>query len=147
MKNFILKTKVNGHYIAVMSRFDLALFEALKPIGAKMKIVQFTGSETGDIVEINFVRPLKANWLSEITDHGVDNEQAYFIDEGRVLPFPLKKWRHKHIVEKIDENNSYIIDDISFSSGYSLIDYFLFLPLLLSFYPRKKIYKRYFNKG
>lgn len=139
-----LRTKVDGNYKDVMSQFDLQLFEALKPIGAKMEVRQFTGSETGDIVELEFLSPIKAKWISEITDHGADNKQAYFVDEGKVLPFPLKTWKHRHIVEKIDDNNSYIIDDISFSSGYVLLNALMYLPLFLSFYPRKKIYKRYF---
>lgn len=143
--NFILKTKVKGNYLKVMERFDLDLFEALKPIGAKMEIIQFTGSQTGDIVELRFLKPLKAHWLSKITDHGSDDKRAYFIDEGAVLPFPLRYWKHKHIVERIAQDESYIIDDITFSSGWKFFDIFIYLPLLLSFYPRKKIYKRYFE--
>lgn len=145
---FVLRTQVDGHYKEVMNRFDLDLFEALKPKGAKMEIVQFTGSETGDTVELRFLFPLKARWLSKITDHGSDDNQAYFIDEGAVLPFPLRDWKHKHIVEKHSDTQSIIIDDISFSSGYKLIDLLIYLPLLLSFYPRKGVYKKYFaQKG
>ena len=143
--NFILKTKVNGYYTEVMKRFDLDLFEALKPKGAKMEVVQFTGSETGDVVELKFISPIKASWISDITDHGVDDNQAYFLDEGRVLPWPLKEWQHRHIVEKIDENNSMIVDDITFSSGWWLLDVFIYVPLLLSFYPRKPVYRRFFG--
>jgi len=142
---FLLKTKVCGHYLDVMNGFDLDLFEALKPIGAKMEVVQFTGSKTGDVVELQFISPIKSKWISHITDHGSDDIQSYFVDEGVVLPFPLKHWRHRHIVEKIDEHHSYIIDDISFSSGMKLLDFFIYLPLWLSFYPRKKIYRRYFS--
>lgn len=143
--NFKLKTQVDGNYLEVMDRFDLDLFDALKPVGAKMEVVQFTGSETGDVVEIKFVWPIKASWISDITHHHRDESHAYFVDVGRVLPFPLKDWKHKHIVEKIDENSSYIIDDITFSSGYKLVDMLIYLPLFLSFYPRKRIYRKYFN--
>ncbi len=145
--NFVLKTLVNGYYTDVMKRFDLDLFEALKPIGAKMEVVQFTGSETGDIVELKFISPIKASWISDITDHGSDHTQAYFIDEGRVLPFPLKEWKHRHIVEKVDDHNSIIVDDITFSSGRKWLDFLIYLPLMLSFYPRKRIYRRYFEQG
>ncbi len=144
MMNFVLKTKVKGHYQNVMDRFDLELFEALKPPGVNMEVQKFTGSKTGDVVEIHFHSPIKSKWISNITDHGSDENHSYFIDEGSVLPFPLRSWKHKHIVEKIDEEHSYIIDDISFSSGYKILDPILYLPLLLSFYPRKKIYKKYF---
>lgn len=144
--NIVLKTQVNGYYKDVMDKFDLDLFEALKPIGAKMEIVQFTGSKTGDVVEIKFIRPLKTQWLSKITDHGSDENQSYFIDEGVVLPKPLKLWKHKHIVRKVDNQNSEIIDDITFSSGKNWLDILLYLPLFFSFYPRKGIYRKYFAK-
>lgn len=145
---FVLRTQVDGYYKEVMRKFDLALFEALKPKGAKMEIVQFTGSETGDVVELKFIFPLKARWVSKIIDHGADEDKAYFIDQGEVLPFPLRNWKHKHIVEKHSDTQSIIVDDISFSSGYELIDLLIYLPLLLSFYPRKGVYKKYFaQKG
>ena len=142
----VLKTKVWGHHQNVMARFDQHLFEALKPPGVKMKIVNFTGCEAGDIVELNFLRPIRSKWISEIIEHGSDSKHSYFVDVGRVLPFPLRNWKHKHIVEKIDDENSYIIDDISYSTGFIIFDVFLYLPLLLSFYPRKKIYRNYFSK-
>lgn len=145
--NFILKTQVAGNYLEVMKRFDLDLFEALKPVGAKMEVVQFTGSQTDDIVEIKFVWPIKASWISDITDHGSDDNQAYFIDEGRVLPFPLKSWKHKHIVEKVDDNSCTIIDDITFSSGWKILDIVMYLPVYFSFYHRKRIYRKYFGEA
>lgn len=144
--NFKLRTEVNGNYIRVMDLFDLDLFKALKPIGVKMEIVEFTGSKTGDTVALKFLTPIKAEWVSKITEHGQDDTKAYFIDEGEVIPFPLRHWMHKHVVEKIDEANSCILDDITFSSGNKLLDIFLYLPLYLSFYPRKKIYRSYFSE-
>lgn len=145
--NLRLKTKVNGHFQDVMGQFTVELFEALKPPGVKMNVLTFTGSKTGDVVELEFISPIKSSWVSDITDHGLDDSQAYFVDEGRVLPFPLRHWKHKHIVQKIDEDSSYIIDDIHFSTGYKVLDPLLYLPLLISFYPRKKIYKRFFSKS
>lgn len=142
-----LRTKVKGNYKNIMSRFDLKLFEALKPPGVKMEVIKFTGSKKGDVVELEFLFPLKSKWISDITADDIDEQQAYFIDEGRVLPFPLRHWQHKHIVEKIDEDHSWIIDDINFSTGFKFIDPLLYLPLLISFYPRKKIYRSYFVKG
>lgn len=141
-----LETKVVGNYIEVMKLFDLKLFEALKPVGAKMEIVEFTGSEKGDTVHIRFVSPIKADWISKITKHGADENRAYFVDEGKTLPWPLKKWKHIHSVEKIDESNSLIVDDISFSSNNKILDIFIYPALYLGFYPRKAIYRRYFSE-
>ena len=141
----VLKTKVSGNYKVIMDRFDLDLFEALKPIGAKMEIVEFTGSQKGDLVHIRFTKPFRTEWISKITDHGSDDKMAFFLDEGDKLPFPLKKWKHKHIVEYETDSQSIIVDDISFSSNNVILDLILYPAMFLGFYPRKKIYKKYFS--
>lgn len=140
-----LETEVKGNYLEVMERFDLDLFNALKPKGANMEVVKFTGSKKGDLVEIKFHSPIKAQWLSKITDNGSDDSMAYFIDEGEILPFPLKKWKHKHIVEKVSETRCMIVDDIYFSSGNRFFDFFIYPGIFLGFLPRKKVYRRYFG--
>lgn len=141
-----LETKVKGNYLEVMDRFDLDLFTALKPKGANMEIVKFTGSKKGDVVDIQFHSPIKAKWISKIIEDGSDDSMAYFVDEGDVLPFPLKKWKHRHIVEKIDDTHCLIVDDIYFSSGYKFFDFFMYPGIFLGFFPRKKIYKAYFGE-
>ena len=143
--NIQLKTKVTGNYKAVMQRFDRELFEALKPKQAKMEIVEFTGSKKGDIVHIRFTSPIRADWISKITEDGESDTEAYFIDEGTTLPFPLSYWRHKHIVQKIDEDSSYIIDDITFEGSNFLLSWILYPAIYFGFYPRKKIYKSFFS--
>ncbi len=141
----VLKTKVRGYYIDVMDRFDIDLFKSLKPIGAKMEITQFTGSKTGDIVALVFTSPIRTKWVSKIIEHGQDDAKAYFIDIGTQLPFPLKEWRHKHIVMSLGDESSMIIDDISYSTGKKLIDILIYPFMYLGFYPRKSGYKKYFN--
>ena len=143
--NIKLRTKVDGYYLDVIKRFDLQLFEALKPKGANMEIVEFTGSKKGDVVHIKFISPIKAEWISDIVEDHEDDSSAYFIDVGRVLPFPLKQWTHKHIVEKIDDQHSYIIDDMTFSGGNILLDLMIYPGILLGFLPRKKVYRKYFS--
>ncbi len=143
--NIQLKTKVDGNYKAIMEQFDRKLFEALKPKYGKMEIVKFTGSKKGDRVHLRFLSPIKAEWVSEIIDDGEDENQSFFIDKGTILPFPLKSWKHKHIVQKITEDTSHIIDDMTFEGINSLFTLFLYPALYLAFYPRKSIYKSYFK--
>jgi ligand-binding SRPBCC domain-containing protein len=143
--NIQLKTKVDGNYKTIMEQFDRKLFEALKPKYGKMEIVEFTGSKKDDRVHLRFLSPLKAEWVSRIIEDGEDENQSYFIDEGTTLPFPLASWKHKHIVQKITENTSYIIDDMTFKGINSLFTLFLYPALYIAFYPRKSIYKSYFK--
>jgi ligand-binding SRPBCC domain-containing protein len=142
---FQIKTEVNGHYMKVMSQFDRQLFEALKPSVGKMEILEFTGSKKGDRVHLQFLQPIKAEWLSIITDDGANETEAYFIDEGELLPPGLSYWKHKHIVRKLTENTSLIIDDITFKGSVPLLTPLLFPALYFSFLPRKKVYQSYFK--
>ncbi len=145
--NIQLKTKVKGHYKDIMARFDRDLFEALAPGFPPMEIVEFSGSREGDKVHIRFGAPVNAEWVSLITDHGVDESEAYFVDEGMKLPPPLSYWKHRHIVRKITEDTSCIIDDITFRGPNRLLTWLMYPGILLGFYPRKKIYRAYFGRG
>ncbi len=144
--NLQLKTKVKGNYQDIMARFDRQLFEALAPKQGEMEIVEFTGSKKGDRVHIRFKKPIKAEWVSLITEDEVNEKEAYFVDEGVQLPFPLSYWKHKHIVRKATEDTSCIIDDITFRGPNVLMDYLLYPAIYLGFYPRKKVYQEYFGK-
>ena len=143
--NIKFKTKVKGNYREVMSRFDKNLFEALKPKHADMEIVEFTGSRKGDRVHLRFHMPWKTEWVSLITEHGNDENKAYFVDEGIQLPQGLSFWRHKHIVEKLTDDSSFIIDDITFKGSNFIMSTLLYPGIYLAFLPRKKVYKEYFN--
>lgn len=143
--NLILKTPVKGNYKNVMAAFDRSLFEALKPPIGEMEIVAFTGSKKGDKVHLKFHSPIKADWISDIVEDGMNDQRAWFVDVGTKLPWPLKTWNHKHIVEKIDDENSLIIDDITFTGSNPILSLFLFPAIFLGFYPRKKIYRNYFK--
>ena len=141
----LLTTRVDGHYLDVMERFDRKLFEALLPPIGKTEIKEFTGSKTGDLVHLQFISPIKAEWVSDITDHGHNEREAWFVDEGKVLPFGLKYWKHHHIVRKVDEKNSEIIDDISYKASNPILMIILYPLLWLSFFPRRFVYQKYFK--
>ncbi len=144
--NVTLKTPVKGNYKKVISCFDLNLFEALKPPKGEMEIIEFTGSQKGDKVHVRFIKPIKADWISDIVEDQITDDKAWFVDVGTVLPWPLASWTHRHIVEKIDENNSIVIDDMTFTGKNLLYTLLLYPMIFLGFYPRKKIYKQYFDK-
>jgi len=141
-----LTTEVDGDYRTVMSGFDIKLFEALKPKFGKMEIKEFTGSKKGDVVRLQFISPFKQEWESKIIEDGSDENHAYFIDIGTTLPFPLTCWRHKHIVKKISDSRSLIIDDMTFKGINFMFTILLYPALLIAFYPRKKVYREYFKK-
>lgn len=144
--NVTLKTTVKGNYLKVMKAFDRDLFEALKPPKGEMEIVAFTGSQKGDKVHIRFVKPIKADWISEIVENELTAEKAWFVDVGTTLPWPLASWTHRHIVEKIDDDHSMIIDDMTFRGKNFFLTLLLYPAIFLGFYPRKRIYRKYFDQ-
>lgn len=140
-----LKTPVKGNYKKVMKAFDRNLFEALKPPLGEMEIVTFTGSKKGDTVHIRFLKPIKAEWISDIVEDNITEDNAWFIDVGSTLPWPLASWKHYHGVEKIDETQSMVIDQMTFAGKNFLLTLLLYPAILLGFLPRKPIYKSYFE--
>lgn len=140
-----LKAKVKGNFKEVISRFDKDLFEYLKPKNAQMEIVEFTGSKKGDKVHLRFHKPLKMEWISHITEDFENQTESYFVDQGVVLPSVLGYWKHIHRVNKIDEHNSVIIDEMTFKAKWSLFTVFLYPGILIAFMPRKKLYQAYFG--
>lgn len=141
----VIKTEVKGNYLEVMKRFDIDLFEFLKPASTDMEVEKFTGSKTGDEVHLKFNSPFKMKWVSHITDHGQDEKRCFFLDEGVILPFPLGFWQHRHIVEN-HGNNCVIVDDMSFRAKWRIFTVFLYPAILFGFLPRKKAYRKYFGE-
>jgi ligand-binding SRPBCC domain-containing protein len=141
-----LTTKVTQHYLSVKEGFDEKLFLSLNPPFPPVKLKEFGGCKKGDIVhlELNFIF-FKQDWVSEITYDKTSDSVFEFIDEGTRLPFFLKFWQHHHLVEKISEKQSLVIDDIKFKSPFVLMDLLLFPVLWLQFAYRKPIYKRIFK--
>ena len=142
----VLRTQVKGNYKAVMEQFDRNLFEALSPKQGKIEIVEFTGSKKGDRVHLRFLSPIKADWVSLITEDGVNDREAYFVDEGVELPFPLRYWRHRHVVERLTDDTSIIVDDIQYKGSNAIISGLMYPALWAAFYPRKRVYRSYFGQ-
>ncbi len=140
-----LKTKVQQMPSEVFEGFTEALFLKLAPPFPPVRLVRFEGSEVGNVVELelNFIF-FKNTWQSLITAQEKTQEEIYFIDEGKKLPFFLCTWRHKHRICR-QGTGSQIIDEISYKSPFWLLDYLLYPVLYFQFAYRKPIYRRVFK--
>ncbi|MCA6074520.1 hypothetical protein [Fulvivirga sedimenti] len=136
----ILRSDVKGDWQSVFRAFDRTLFEFLLPPGAKL--LRFDGSRSGDIVHLRF--PLNMEWKSKITQDHEENEHAFFVDEGVILPLGLKNWHHEHHVFK-DGDGARIEDRITFSMGNTVLTMLTYPFLYLAFLPRVWQYKKYFK--
>lgn len=144
--HLLLSTPVTGHHRDIMSRFDRSLFEQLTPPGAKVDLVRFDGSETGNIVHLRLKMPLMPaqDWISEIVEHGSNDQESWFVDQGTTLPWFLSYWQHRHVVKKAGAHSE-IIDDIRFKGPVWLPDFLMYPVLWAQFAWRKPVYQRIFG--
>lgn len=96
-------------------------------------------------MELNFIL-WKDQWTSIITSDSENQAGFDFVDEGKRLPFPFKKWRHHHKVEA-QGSGSVIIDDIQYRTSLYIMDYLIYPLLYLQFLYRKPVYKKVFGLG
>ncbi|MBB6609631.1 hypothetical protein H7F15_01140 [Pontibacter sp. Tf4] len=141
-----LKTNVRQNYRQVFDAFDEQLFRKLAPPYPKLKLIRFDGSEPGNVVEVELQTGIKSySWTSLITERTITDTEAWFIDEGQILPPPLKRWHHKHLVTA-NKSGATIHDIINYSSGNKMLDLALYPFMLAGFGMRKPIYQKVFGK-
>lgn len=141
-----IRSKVEQPIEKVFSGFNEELFLALNPPGIPVELLRFDGSEKGDEVHLKLKFPgFPQIWVSEIIDSGNSDQEIFFIDEGRKLPFFLSHWHHQHRIVK-DGSGSIIVDDISFRGRFPFLSVLLYPALYLQFLYRKPVYRRFFAK-
>ena len=142
-----IATQVSSSIKQVKDGFNVNLFKALAPPFPRLNVKRFDGCKTDDLVELelDFVTH-KQQWVSLIIHDRTTEEVFEFIDIGKNLPFPFKKWRHHHLVQK-SGNGSLISDNIEYSSGWVIVDYLLYPLLFLQFAYRKPVYRKLFTNN
>lgn len=131
----------------VFAGFNLDLFTFLSPAFPPMRVQQFDGCKTGDIVWVCLSVPFLPvqNWISETTNHHSELGKMHeFTDEGRTLPFFLKKWKHIHRIEQ-KGNDVLITDAIYFETPWFIPNFIAFVLLFPTFHARKKKYAAFFK--
>ena len=140
-----VKTPARESRSKVWSAFNRELFLALAPPYPKVELLRFDGCSVNDEVHLLLKAGFaQLRWDAKIVDEGSTETATYFIDKGTVLPFPLQRWIHVHLIEDNGTGCS-ISDEVTFTSGNGLADLFLYPFLFLTIYFRKFTYLRIFN--
>jgi ligand-binding SRPBCC domain-containing protein len=131
----------------VLAGFTRQLFEALAPPFPKLHVLRFDGCHTGDQVTIELqAGPKRWRWDSLITDDGVlPDGTHYFVDEGQVVPAPLRQWRHRHLIVPAPGGGSIITEDITYSTGRRWLDVLIYPAMWAQFRLRGPVYRRWFK--
>lgn len=130
----------------VRDHFNRDLFVYLSPKIIPFKLNRFDGCKTGDEIHIELgPNGFSQDWVSLITFEETNAAGWSFIDEGKVLPWPLKYWKHHHRVDRISATESRIVDDIHYECSPSILAP-LIKPLMWSVFAiRPSRYKKYFK--
>ena len=131
----------------IQKSFDEKLFTYLSPQLVPFRLLRFDGCKKGDEIHIEFgLRGGMQKWVSLITAEGTTDKGWSFVDEGKVLPWPLSYWKHHHRVDKVNETESMIVDDIEYECTPALMAP-LISPFIWSMFAlRPYRYKKYFSK-
>ena len=142
-----LRTAVAQPPARVMAGFTRALFVALAPPFPRLRVLRFDGCNTGDQVEIELdTLVTRLRWTSLIVDNGqLPDGTHFFVDEGRILPPPLRFWRHRHLIEPGPHGGSVIVDALEYRTASPLLDALLYPAMWAQFAWRKPIYRRWFK--
>jgi len=142
----VIKSLVEQDYRSVFQGFDEELFKALAPRLMPVQVVRFDGCREGDEVHLKVgPGPLAQNWEAKVIEFREGPEEIYFVDTGQRLPFPLRRWRHRHRMIKQGQQ-TLIVDDIQFRSLSILLDPLVYPFLWALFRIRKPVYQRWFGK-
>lgn len=142
----LFEVKISANFLKIKSLFNRDLFLSLKPVGVRMDLVRFDGCSPGNEVHLCLnSMGIKQEWVSVITSEKQNEKEWSFVDEGKLLPWPLASWKHHHRVLYLDDNSSQIIDDITFECVHSWMNALMYPVLWSTFAIRPARYRKFFQ--
>ena len=141
-----IATHVSQDYNRVFEGFTEDLFQNLAPSIIPTKLLRFDGSKKGDEVHL-MIGPgkLAQRWEALVVEDGKDQNKIYFIDVGQRLPFPLKEWKHRHLIQNNPEGGTIIVDHITFKTVHPLLAPLFYPFFWWMFWIRKPVYRKFFS--
>lgn len=128
-----------------MAGFNADLFKYLLPPLGLVSLVRYDGQQPGNIIHLRF-NLLFNDFKVVIKEVWTSGREYRFVDRGLIMPFGMTFWQHTHRVVSIGNNQSAIIDQIEFKTKWIITDLLLYPFLILGFFPRKWLYKRYYRR-
>lgn len=140
------ETPIEMPYEKVRDRFNRDLFLFLSPGFIPFNLKRFDGCKKNDEIHIELgPNGFSQNWVSLVTFEETNASGWSFIDEGKVLPWPLSYWKHHHRVDRISATESRLVDDIHYECSPAFLAP-LIRPLMKSVFAiRPARYKKYFK--
>ena len=152
----IIKTKTNisKPFSVVKKAFvdkEGKLLQSLLP--PFCKLLHYKGVRRGAIIKISLFGKKCTFKISlfgkkctfKVVTYSTSNDKLYFNDiikEGKLLGISF--WSHRHKINKLSDNDTVIIDEVTFTSRNRYKDFILHVLFLASFIVRSIQYKIFF---
>jgi ligand-binding SRPBCC domain-containing protein len=144
MPRILLETIVATDFRKVFAGFNQDLFMQLRPPLLPFNLRRFDGCAVGDEVHIGLGPGVE--WQALIVEQEESADEIYFVDTGKQLPPPLKDWRHRHGIQRVTDDTTRIVDDITYTSGLPPLDWLMYPVLYVLFAIRGPVYRKVFGK-
>jgi ligand-binding SRPBCC domain-containing protein len=147
--HIVVKHQVNAPFKQVWATFSdrtkaSKLFAALSPPFPKAKLHSFGGTEVGALVKLDLEFGFMSQpWESVVTEQVIKPNEAWFIDEGKVMPLGLIYFSHRHYIKSIDPNTTEITEDITLLASTWLMTLVNQLGFWSQMSARGGVYKKY----
>jgi ligand-binding SRPBCC domain-containing protein len=138
---------VNYPFSKVIKNIGKEMFVALNPPWSSMELLRFDGTKVSDEVHLNLNFGFKKlPWVSKIVKSDLSDVEFNFIDIGfKMLP-GMKSWHHQHIFRSAGNNQTIIIDDVSFEASNSAVELIYSKLIYIQLYYRKFAYENFLSK-
>ena len=106
------------------------------------KLLHYKGVRRGAIIKISL---FGKKCTFKVVTYSTSNDKLYFNDiikEGKLLGISF--WSHRHKINKLSDNDTVIIDEVTFTSRNRYKDFILHVLFLASFIVRSIQYKIFF---
>lgn len=145
--NLLFKTKIGLPFEKIREQFNRELFIKLAPSFIPFHLARFDGCQKGQEVHLELgPKVLSQKWVSLITYEETNASGWSFIDEGKILPWPLSSWKHHHRVDVISPKESLVVDDINYECSPSFLTPLIKPFLWMVFSIRPKRYQKFFKE-
>lgn len=151
MAHFIVRHLVNAPFEQVKNTFTspaeaMQLFKALSPPMPKAEILNFGGTNKGDLVKLKLDFGLWASdWVSHVDEVVEQPNYYHFRDVGLVMPLGMASFSHRHILKAVGQGQTSIEEDIDLSGKNVLFTLLNVIGFWVQMRMRRGAYQRFWS--
>jgi ligand-binding SRPBCC domain-containing protein len=115
MKKLVFKKKVKATLAQIEKKINKDFFQQMIPPIYPVELIDFEIPKDGAEFSIALKGPYPLKiWQGHMHSFSRQVKEYEFVDEGKRLPFPFSKWRHKHRFVESPVGGTFLVDEIEY---------------------------------